>query len=96
MKRTPTTTATPIISSGAGPLASVNAGMPISAALEHVSCILWSIEDLASSIAESGLQGSEMFAIKYLAEAAKGLVDASIHGLLKQESDAGVSHEQTA
>lgn len=89
MKRTPTTTATPIISSGAGPLASVNAGMPISAALEHVSCILWSIEDLASSIAESGLQGSEMFAIKYLTETAKGLVDASIHGLLRQENDTG-------
>ena len=85
MKRTPTTTATPIISSGAGPLA----GMPISAALEHVSCILWSIEDLASNIAERGLQGSEMFAIKYLAETAKGLVDASIHGLLRQENDTG-------
>lgn len=89
MKRIPTTGTAPVFTTATGPLVSINPGMPISDALEHVSCLLWSIEDLAASIAENGLQGSEMFAIKYLTETAKGLVDASIHGLLKPENDAG-------
>lgn len=88
MKRNPTTAA-PIFTTAAGPLVSVNAGMPINDALEQASCILGVIEDLAINISENGLEGSEIFAIQYLTETAKGLVDASIGGLLAAEHAAG-------
>lgn len=87
MKRTPTTTATTIFTTDVAPLVSVNAGLPISAALEQASCILAAIGDLAINIGENSAAGSEVFAIHYLTDAAKGLVDASIGGLLAAQHD---------
>lgn len=87
MKRNPTTADAPVFTTTAGPLVSVNAGMPLGDALEQASCILGVIQDLAINISEVEQQGSEIFAIQYLAETAKGLVDASIGGLLAAAHD---------
>lgn len=71
---------------GAPPLASVNSGAPVVDALEHASNLIRTIEDLAANIGESGeLRGAEIFAVQYLAEAARALVDASALGCRARE-----------
>lgn len=94
MSRNPITRAVPLFTSASGALMSVNASMPVSDALEHASCILDAIDDLAINISEFGFKGSEIFAIQCLAETAKGLVDASIGGLLDAERYAKGCAEQ--
>lgn len=61
----------------AGMLFSVNAGMPVELALEHASCLLGCVGDLATTIGKGEGQGSEVHAIQYLTEMAKALIDAS-------------------
>lgn len=60
-----------------GMLFSVNAGMPVELALEHASCLLDCVGDLATTITIGEGRGSEACVIQYLAEMAKALVDAS-------------------
>lgn len=62
------------------PMISVSAGVPVTDALEHASCILATIVDLAMNIGDDGIRGSEAFAIQYLTEMAKALVDSSAMG----------------
>lgn len=67
------------------PLVSVNAGMPAEEALNRASCILGTVIDLAMNVGDDGIRGSEAFAIQYLAEMAKALVDASSVGEVVKE-----------
>lgn len=69
----------------AGMLFSVNAGMPVDLALEHASCLLAIVHDLATSLVDGNAKGSEAPAIQYLAEMAKALVDASSCGMYGAE-----------
>ncbi|MHB0817280.1 DUF3077 domain-containing protein [Stutzerimonas stutzeri] len=73
-------------SCGGKPMATVNAGVPASDALEHASCLLATVVDLAMNVGESGVRGSEAFAIQYLTEMAKALVDAAAMGCTTQEN----------
>jgi len=68
-----------------GMLFSVNAGMPVDIALEHASCLLGCVDDLATALGQGEGRGSEIHAIQYLAEMAKALVDASSDGLYDVE-----------
>ena len=68
-----------------GMLFSVNAGMPIDDALEQASNLLACVDSLAVQVGADGIRGSEIFAIQYLAEMAKALVDASCSGLFDAE-----------
>lgn len=69
------------------PLFSVNAGVPVSDALEHASCLLAFIEDLGAAMGHEALSATEgAFVIQYLAEQAKALIDAAAVG--------GQAHEQ--
>lgn len=70
---------------GTHPMISVNGGVPVNIALEQASCILGVIRDMAIDISEVDGVGAEIFGIQYLTEMAKGLVDASISGLLEQK-----------
>lgn len=70
----------------AGSLFTVNTGMPVADALEQASNLLACVESLAVSIgADTAQGGSEVFAIQYLAEMAKALVDASSGGVYEAE-----------
>jgi len=64
-----------------GSLFSVNADMPAALALEQASNLLSCVESLTVSLADGSAGGSEVFAVQYLAEMAKALVDASAAGL---------------
>lgn len=77
---------------GKQPMISVNSGVPVNIALEQASCILGVIHEMAISISEIDGVGAEIFGIQYLAEMAKGLVDASVSGVLQQQQ--GDDHEQ--
>lgn len=70
---------------GGKPLASVNAGVSAIEALERASCILGTVVDLAMNVGEDGIRGSEAFAIQYLTEMAKALVDAAATGKIVVE-----------
>lgn len=61
-------------------LAAVNAGAPAVDALEQASCLIASIADLAAAIGDGGLACEGAFAIQYLAETARALVDAAALG----------------
>lgn len=63
-----------------GPLFSVNEGMPVDLALEHASCLLDCVNSLAVTIGDGNAHGSEIYAVQYLAEMAKALVDAAGDG----------------
>lgn len=69
----------------AGMLFSVNAGMPVGDALEQASNLLACLDSLALQVGAEDGRGSEIFAIQYLAEMAKALVDASCRGLFGAE-----------
>lgn len=68
------------------PLVSVNAGMPVEEALSRASCILGTVVDLAMNVGDDGIRGTEAFAIQYLVEMAKALVDASSVGEVARET----------
>ncbi|KIQ03917.1 MULTISPECIES: DUF3077 domain-containing protein [Pseudomonas] len=68
------------------PLVSVNAGMPVEEALSRASCILGTVVDLAMNVGDDGIRGTEVFAIQYLVEMAKALVDASSVGEVVTEA----------
>ena len=70
--------------SSTGALLSVNADMPVADALEQASNLLVCVDTLAG-IAAHGGQANELFAIQYLAEMAKALVDASAGGVFDAE-----------
>ena len=61
----------------AGMLFAVKAGMPVADALEQASNLLACVENLAVQIGDEANRGGDIFAIQYLAEMAKALVDAS-------------------
>ncbi len=69
----------------AGMLFAVKAGMPVADALEQASNLLACVDSLAVQVGADGVRGSEIFAIQYLAEMAKALVDASTGGLFDAE-----------
>lgn len=68
-----------------GSLFSVNEGMSIIVALEHASTLLACVDSLAVTIGDGNAQGSEAYAIQYLSEMAKALVDACAAGALHPE-----------
>lgn len=68
-----------------GALFSVNEGMPITVALEHASNLLACVDDLTVIIGGGTGQGSEAYAIQFLAEMAKALVDACASAALRAE-----------
>lgn len=77
------------------PLMSVNAGVPVTDALEHASCLLACIEDLGGAMGHEMLSAAEgAFVIQYLAEQAKALVDAAAAGC--QAHEQGEPHGQDA
>lgn len=77
------------------PLFSVNAGVPVTDALEHASCVLSEIEGLAGAMGHEMLSAAEgAFVIQYLAEQAKALVDAAVMGCHAQAQ--GEPHGQDA
>jgi hypothetical protein len=69
----------------AGALFSVNEGMPVTLALEHASTLLACVDSLSLTIGDGKGQGSEAYAIQYLAEMARALVDACVSGSLHTE-----------
>lgn len=62
------------------PMALVSAGVPAADALEHASCLIASITDLAAAIGDGGLSSGGAFAIQQLAETAQALIDAAAIG----------------
>ncbi|MCY1289883.1 DUF3077 domain-containing protein [Pseudomonas jinjuensis] len=63
------------------PLLSVNAGVPVTDALEHASCLLASVKYLAGAMGHEMLSADEgAFTIQYLTDMAKALVDAAAMG----------------
>lgn len=65
-----------------GPLLSVNEGVPITDALEHASCLLACVNSLSASIGNGSIEPVDAYAIQYLNELAKGLIDACASGSL--------------
>lgn len=63
-------------------LFSVNPGIDVVDALEQASNILGCMHELTITISESEAPGKEVFAVQYLNEMAKALVDASVRGLM--------------
>ncbi len=77
------------------PLFSVNAGVPVTDALEHASCLVGFIETLGGAMGHEMLSASEgAFVIQYLAEQAKALIDAAAVG--GQAHEQGEPHGQDA
>lgn len=68
---------------GKRPLLAANAGVPILDALEQASNLLATVEGLAANIVAGTGEGSEIYAIQYLTEMAKALVDASAGGAMR-------------
>ncbi|MFI8480149.1 DUF3077 domain-containing protein [Pseudomonas sp. NPDC078700] len=69
-----------------GPLLSVNEGVSVTDALEHASCILACVDSLSASIGDGNAQPVDAYAIQYLNELAKGLIDACVSGTLRKEA----------
>jgi hypothetical protein len=69
----------------AGALFSVNEGMPVTVALEQASNLLACVDSLSGAIGVGNAGASEAYAIQYLAEMAKALVDACVSGSLHAE-----------
>lgn len=67
----------------------VTPGVPARAALEQASSILRCVDCLAMNFADEGIRGSDIFALQYLAEMARALVDASAEGLADMEGANG-------
>lgn len=67
------------------PMAVACAGVPVVDALEHASCLLASINDLAMAMGDGGLPHGGAFAIQHLAEMARALVDAAALGCTREE-----------
>lgn len=65
-------------------LFSVNAGVDVLDALEQASNILGCMHELTITVSESERPGKEVFAVQYLNEMAKALVDASVRGLMRK------------
>ncbi|MCO2639721.1 DUF3077 domain-containing protein [Pseudomonas aeruginosa] len=63
-------------------LFSVCPGADVSDALEHASNILGCMHELTITVSESERPGVEVFAIQYLNEMAKALVDSAVQGML--------------
>lgn len=63
-------------------LFSVNPGVDVVDALEQASNILSCMHELTITVSESEAPGKEVFAVQYLNEMAKALVDASVRGLM--------------
>lgn len=66
------------------PMAIVSAGVPAADALEHASCLIASITDLAAAMGDGGLSNGGAFAIQQLAETAKALIDAAAIGCSRE------------
>lgn len=60
-------------------------GVPIVDALEQASNLLSCVETLAVTIGTETHHGAEIFAVQYLAEMARALVDAAAGGALVAE-----------
>ncbi|MGX5217497.1 DUF3077 domain-containing protein [Pseudomonas segetis] len=69
-----------------GGLLSVNEGVPITDALEHASCLLACVNSLSASIGDGNAEPVDAYAIQYLNELAKGLIDACVSGALSKEA----------
>ncbi|SNR79007.1 DUF3077 domain-containing protein [Pseudomonas segetis] len=69
-----------------GGLLSVNEGVPITDALEHASCLLACVNSLSASIGDGNAEPVDAYAIQYLNELAKGLIDACVSGALRKEA----------
>lgn len=67
------------------PMAVVSAGVPVVDALEHASCLIASINDLAMAMGDGGLPHGGEFAIQQLADMARALVDAAALGCTREE-----------
>jgi hypothetical protein len=66
-------------------LFSVNPGVPARDALEQASNLLSCVESLATDIGGGTAQGSDIFALQYLVEMARALVDATHVGISSVE-----------
>ena len=60
-----------------GTMFTVAEGVPATDALEQASSLLACIESLSLSVATATVNGGEAFAVFYLAEMAKAMIDAS-------------------
>ncbi|HBO2976771.1 DUF3077 domain-containing protein [Pseudomonas aeruginosa] len=70
----------------AGPaLFSVNPGVPIHDALQCASNMLGCVHELVITISDGEMHGQEIFAVQYLAEMAKALVDSASEGVWDKE-----------
>lgn len=67
------------------PMAFACAGVPVVDALEHASCLIASINDLAMAMGDGGLPSGGAFAIQHLADMARALVDAAAIGCSNAE-----------
>ncbi|MNN50792.1 hypothetical protein D3C81_1653960 [compost metagenome] len=81
MSRTPCAT-TRAETFGNYALFSVNTGSDVVDALEQASNILDCMHELTITVSESETPGKEVFAVQYLNEMAKALVDSAVRGLL--------------
>jgi len=70
----------PLFEIGGRELFTVNLRLPIEDAQEHAANLFGCVEDLAVNIGAETAQGAEIFAIQYLAEMAKTLVNAANQG----------------
>ncbi|EIU7092026.1 DUF3077 domain-containing protein [Pseudomonas aeruginosa] len=80
-----TTRAHPFSPSAGPALFSVNAGVPIHDALQRASNMLSCVHELVITISDGDTHGQEIFAVQYLTEMAKALVDAAGEGVWDKE-----------
>jgi hypothetical protein len=67
------------------PLFSVNADVPTVDALEHASCLMECAARLSLTVATETAEGGEAFAVHYLAEMVKALIDSCASGAFNSE-----------
>ncbi|MDP3845529.1 MAG: DUF3077 domain-containing protein [Pseudomonas sp.] len=79
------TTAQPFSVIGGKPLFSVNADVPAVDALEHASCLMECAARLSLTVATETAEGGEAFAVHYLAEMVKALIDSCASGAFYSE-----------
>jgi hypothetical protein len=79
------TTAQPFSVIDGKPLLSACAGVPLADALEHASCLMECVARLSLTVATDTAQGGEAFAVHYLAEIAKALIDSCASGAFYSE-----------
>ena len=81
MSHRPVTSSNPFCYMGGKPLLSINSGVPVADAMQHVSDLLECVRSLTQAVATQTGKPVDAFAAFYLSEMAKAVVDACQDGV---------------